>query len=278
VESASAPPQPGEELLPGARAGRSLSFDRVADVYDATRGGAERAARHAALVAPHLDRGQPVLEIGVGTGAVATALVDRGFACRGVDISRAMIRHAHDRLGPVVMVADASRLPLRDASVPEALSVWVLHLVGDLDAVVGDVARVLKPGGRWVIIPAGGAAPGEPDLVDGLVLPLEAKLYGVARVGPRPSEQRLRAAAAAAGLLVESVDPAPPAMYEESPADRAANLEQRTYSMCWHLDDAGYERDVAPVVAALRALPDASRPLLRSTPVEIIVVLRRPER
>jgi len=51
----------------------SLSFDRVADEYDATRGGEERGEHVAADLEPWLSGGGPVLEAGAGTGVVALA-------------------------------------------------------------------------------------------------------------------------------------------------------------------------------------------------------------
>jgi SAM-dependent methyltransferase len=278
VEPSPNGPGADDRAMPGPRTGRSVSFDRIADAYDATRGGAERAARHAALIAPHLDLALPVLDVGVGTGAVAVALHAFGFAVRGVDISLAMLRHARHRLGDVVVAADAGRLPFRDASVAQACSVWVLHLVSDIDAAVADVARCLAPGGRWVIVPAGGMPADTTDDVARIVLPLDRELCGTAHSGPRPSPARLSAAAARAGLAVETVAPLPALTYTEAAADTADKLERRVFSWCWQLDDDAHERLVAPVVAALRALPDATVPAERAGPAEVLVVLRRPER
>ena len=49
----------------------SLSFERIADRYDATRGGEQRGRRTAASLAPLLDPVWPVVEIGIGTGVIA---------------------------------------------------------------------------------------------------------------------------------------------------------------------------------------------------------------
>ena len=55
--------------------GESVSFDKVAAIYDATRGGLERGIRFAAALAPQCGPG-PVFEIGIGTGAIALPLRD----------------------------------------------------------------------------------------------------------------------------------------------------------------------------------------------------------
>jgi SAM-dependent methyltransferase len=265
-----------EELTAGERAGHSLSFTRVATEYDATRGGEERGRRHATLVAPYLDTSRWVLEVGIGTGTVAKGLAQLGFAVRGVDLSLAMLARARARLGPSLIAADAARLPLRAASVPQALSVWFLHLVGDMGAVMADVARVMVPGGRWVIIPAGGAQLADADAVTRLTRSMATAFGGPLAVsGPRPTRERLRALAMRAGFSVETLHAVEPAAFFESPEQSALNLERRVYSMCWDLDDATYERVVAPVVAALRALPNAHRPIRRTTSREVIAVLLR---
>ena len=76
----------------------SLSFDRIADRYDESRGGTARGERVAADLVPWLAPGR-VLEVGVGTGIVAAALAARGLPVYGVDLSQAMLRRAVDRVG-----------------------------------------------------------------------------------------------------------------------------------------------------------------------------------
>lgn len=265
----------GDDLTAGERAGRSLSFTRVAADYDATRGGEARGRRHATLIAPFLDKSEWVLDVGAGTGIVASGLAQLGFTVRGVDLSHAMLTTARSRIGASVMVADAARLPFGSASIPQAVSVWFLHLVGDIGDVMHEVARVLRPGGRWVIIPAGGDEAAESDVVTELAASMEHSLGGRFATGPRPAQERITAAAAGAGFAVEAMETAEPAVFEESPEQTALNLERRVFSMCWDLDDATYDRVVAPVVAALRALPDPGRPVRRLTRRDVIAVLRR---
>ncbi|MGH3657634.1 MAG: class I SAM-dependent methyltransferase, partial [Micromonosporaceae bacterium] len=104
----------------------SVSFDRVADVYDATRGGLTRGRRIAADIAPSLVPGI-TLEVGVGTGVVSRGLTELGHRMIGVDISQAMLAKAHARLGPVVARADASALPVPGGRVGNVVFVHVLH-------------------------------------------------------------------------------------------------------------------------------------------------------
>ncbi|HEY6596686.1 MAG TPA: methyltransferase domain-containing protein, partial [Asanoa sp.] len=72
----------------------SLPFDRVADRYDATRGGEERGRALADAVQPWLAPGR-TLEVGVGTGLVAAELRARGFDVYGVDLAPAMVARAY---------------------------------------------------------------------------------------------------------------------------------------------------------------------------------------
>src|SRR4051812_8532236 len=109
----------------------SVSFDRIADRYDETRGGEVRGRGHADALAPWVLPDGPLLEVGVGTGVVAAALHGRGISVAGVDLSLAMLRRARDRLGARVVAGDALRLPVRTGAVATVCFVHVLHLVGD---------------------------------------------------------------------------------------------------------------------------------------------------
>ena len=88
------------------------------------------------------------LEVGCGTGAYAESLRALGWTPVGVDLSAGMLRYARHRL-PTAR-ADATRLPVRDASVDAAVAMMVHTDMPDYPAVVREVARVLRPGGTFV--------------------------------------------------------------------------------------------------------------------------------
>ncbi|WP_230395559.1 class I SAM-dependent methyltransferase [Plantactinospora alkalitolerans] len=92
----------------------------------------------------------PCLELGCGTGAYAAQVRALGRTPLGVDLSAGMLRHAAGRL-PVAR-ADATRLPVRDGSVPAAVAVMVHTDMPDYPAVLREAARVLAPGGVFVHI------------------------------------------------------------------------------------------------------------------------------
>lgn len=248
----------------------SLPFDRIAEDYDRTRGGDDRGRRFAPELARVLDRDAPVLEIGVGTGVIAAALADLGFRVVGVDLSEPMARGAVRRIGPRVVLGDVLRLPMRDASVRQAVSVWVLHVVGNVESALREVARVLVPGGRYVVVPARGKSPGDP--IGRAVLELERRIDPDGRHSD--SVERLPELAPAAGLTVRAVREWPPHDYEESPAAAIAKMESRSYSILWRLPDNEWEDAARPALDMLRALPDPDRPIPRHS-TDAVVVLER---
>jgi SAM-dependent methyltransferase len=100
--------------------------------------------------------GRRVLEVGCGSAPCARWLADQGAQVVGLDLSAGMLRHAVDAARetgicvPLVQ-ADATRLPFADRSFDLACSAFgAVPFVADSAAVMREVARVLRPGGRWV--------------------------------------------------------------------------------------------------------------------------------
>ncbi|WP_375480029.1 class I SAM-dependent methyltransferase [uncultured Jatrophihabitans sp.] len=101
-------------------------------------------------------RGLRVLEVGCGSAMCSRWLVGAGARPVAFDLSAGMLRHARDaaaRTGVAVPLAqaDAQRLPFRDAAFDLAFTAFgAVAFVADSAAVMREVARVLRPGGRWV--------------------------------------------------------------------------------------------------------------------------------
>jgi SAM-dependent methyltransferase len=131
---------------------RTVSFDRVADRCDVSRGGHARAETTAAAIAPWPTANGPVIEVGVGTGLIASKLAARECSVVGLDVSLRMREQAQRRLGPRIPVGDAHRLPVRAAVANAVIFAHVLHLLADVPATFAEAARVLRPGGRVVVI------------------------------------------------------------------------------------------------------------------------------
>jgi ubiquinone/menaquinone biosynthesis C-methylase UbiE len=102
--------------------------------------------------------GRRVLEIGAGAAQCSRWLVAHGATAVALDVSAAQLAHSRriDASDPgsapvPLLQADAGRLPLADASVDLACSAYGgVPFVADSAAVMREVARVLRPGGRWV--------------------------------------------------------------------------------------------------------------------------------
>jgi SAM-dependent methyltransferase len=100
--------------------------------------------------------GLRVLEVGCGAAQCSRWLRAVGALPVGLDIAAGQLRHARrldERHGcrlPLVQ-ADATALPFADESFDAACSAFgAMPFVADSGAVMAEVARVLRPGGRWV--------------------------------------------------------------------------------------------------------------------------------
>jgi demethylmenaquinone methyltransferase / 2-methoxy-6-polyprenyl-1,4-benzoquinol methylase len=98
-----------------------------------------------ALLAP-ID-GERILDLACGTGDCGKEIARLAPAARiaGVDFAREMLR----RNGGAVAQADARVLPLADASIDGAICAFGFRNVPDA---LGEVARVLRPGARLVVL------------------------------------------------------------------------------------------------------------------------------
>jgi SAM-dependent methyltransferase len=100
--------------------------------------------------------GRRVLEVGCGSAPCARWLAAAGARPVGLDVSGAMLRHAAalgEKTGvriPLVQ-AGAEHLPFGDASFDLACSAFgAVPFVAEPNRVMREVARILRPGGRWV--------------------------------------------------------------------------------------------------------------------------------
>jgi tRNA threonylcarbamoyl adenosine modification protein (Sua5/YciO/YrdC/YwlC family) len=250
----------------GVAVAESRVFDRIADRYDETRGGLERGRSYAGALAPWIS-GRRLLEVGVGTGVVATGLAELGVPPVGVDLSIEMLRRAVGRLGAIVAQADASALPVGAGSVDTVVMVWVLHVVGDPAAALAEAARVLRPGGRLVVIEAGAAERSDDDVAR-TVGDLQDRLRGRRQAFDRDATIAL---VTASGFDLVEHTTTPAEDYAETPGEAADRLEQKVYSALWDVPPGVWEREVEPVIAALRALPDPDRRRDRTSRHHLIV-------
>jgi ArsR family transcriptional regulator len=97
-----------------------------------------------------------VADLGCGTGLLAAELAPAVARVVGVDDSPAMLRAARRRCAGLANVellkGDLSAVPIDTASCDAAVCVLALTYVADPAAVVAELARVLRPGGRGVVV------------------------------------------------------------------------------------------------------------------------------
>jgi SAM-dependent methyltransferase len=98
----------------------------------------------------------PLLDVGCGNGRHLELAAQRGIPGIGVDVSAELLRIARGRLGDGadLILADASDLPVVDASVGGAMTIAVLHHIRSEEmrrGAASELHRVLVPGGRLLV-------------------------------------------------------------------------------------------------------------------------------
>lgn len=93
--------------------------------------------------------GEQILDLGCGDGQLTLRLAATGANVSAVDASPEMVAAAKAR-GVRAEIASADALPHRAGQLDAVFSNAVLHWIRDQDAMIAEVHRVLKPGGRFV--------------------------------------------------------------------------------------------------------------------------------
>jgi SAM-dependent methyltransferase len=174
-----------------------------------------------------------ILDLGAGNGWLsyrmaleghsATALDIRDDAVDGLGASAPFLRRANGRMR--IVVAPFEAIPARDASFDIAVFNASLHYALDLDAVLADATRVVRPGGRLAILDS----PVYRREADGLAMMAEKAAEAPQRFGPRAgtltslpfieflTRERLAASSAALGLRWRRLRVLYPLWYELRP-------------------------------------------------------------
>jgi len=100
-----------------------------------------------------IEAGAEVLELGSGPGHVSGVLADAGAKVTGIDFSRDMVDVAARRYpGITFRQADAEELPFGDETFDAVVSNFVVHHLARPEKVFTEIARVLKPKGRFAFV------------------------------------------------------------------------------------------------------------------------------
>jgi SAM-dependent methyltransferase len=145
------------------QATHGIGFPRIYDLLlFILTGGRERQFREDVLRLARIAPGDHVLDIGCGTGTQAIAawhLCQPGGTVTGADISAKMLAVARRKAGRAgadiaFHCADSTELPFGDGRFDVATITTVMHMLPEnrLRRCLGDAHRILKPGGRLLLI------------------------------------------------------------------------------------------------------------------------------
>ncbi len=144
-------------------------------------------------VLPRL-RGHDVLELGCGLGDLLADMLEAGYACRAVERSPQMVRAAREtlkrrRLGSpeLIIQGSAQQLPFPPESFDNVVSTFPSEYIYD-PATIAEIERVLRPGGRLIVIEGANLLP--VGFFQPILLLLQALVYGPATLfGQRKDQQ-----------------------------------------------------------------------------------------
>jgi len=105
------------------------------------------------LVDRHLGSARRVLDIGCGEGQIARRLARQGVDVVGLDPTSSQVVEAQHRgAGPVYAQSSAELLPVRSGGFDAVVMCLVLEHLDPFEPAIHEIARVLEPGGRFVLM------------------------------------------------------------------------------------------------------------------------------
>jgi demethylmenaquinone methyltransferase/2-methoxy-6-polyprenyl-1,4-benzoquinol methylase len=151
-----------EQVPEGEKAKRvGQVFDRVAERYDLMNDlmslGLHRVWKAFTVTLARVRAGERVLDVASGSGDLARAFAARGAEVWMSDINGRMLAQGRDRMLDAGRIApavqcDAERLPFAEASFDCVSVAFGLRNMTRKDAALAEMTRVLKPGGRLLVL------------------------------------------------------------------------------------------------------------------------------
>jgi demethylmenaquinone methyltransferase/2-methoxy-6-polyprenyl-1,4-benzoquinol methylase len=132
-------------------------FDRIASVYDLMNSvmtaGMHQHWRERAVELAHVGPGSRALDVATGTGDLAIALRERGAEVVGIDFAEKMLEIARQKAPAIdFRTGNALALDFPDDEFDAATVGFGARNFDDLDRGLAEMARVVKPGGRVVVL------------------------------------------------------------------------------------------------------------------------------
>lgn len=134
------------------------AYRRWAGVYDAVFGGVSSFGRKQAVAEVNLLPGRDVLEVGVGTG-LALPKYNADKRITGIDLSREMLDQARRKVREsglhnveALLEMDAEATDFADASFDIAVAMFVASVVPHPRALLAEMRRVVRPGGKILFV------------------------------------------------------------------------------------------------------------------------------
>ena len=141
------------------RASRTRNFfESVGPEWDALRKVFNDDALRAQAIGRLVEPNQTVVDIGTGTGILAIELARLGLRVIAIDHSSRMLEAARAKMAPETQLrielrlGEASKLPLADREVDAAFAHMVLHYLPSPADAIREMMRVVRPGGRIVVV------------------------------------------------------------------------------------------------------------------------------
>jgi ubiquinone/menaquinone biosynthesis C-methylase UbiE len=131
-------------------------FDSVASQWDRMRQSFfSQAVRDKALAIADVKPGKIAADIGAGTGFITEGLIEKGLKVIAVDQSEGMLAQMRRKFawveGLECRLGESEKLPLDDGTVDYAIANMYLHHIPSPPKGIGEMARILKPGGKLII-------------------------------------------------------------------------------------------------------------------------------